>query len=482
MAILTLAVGLFFTHPAPLDMPRAEAYMVTDGETRSLEDRYSDIDLWTSRAVLSRWEDDDGRLFTLSRLDIVPPKAMTETSTRREYSANAAKADPKKDLDVRDQAIALLSPVEPAEEPERTRQRIRGFRDVLYYEGTNETAVVCAFLREGGDSWYLATWELAEGDERAWARELFEREILGKWDDAVAEVLVSEREDNEARPAAKARRKKRVDEEVDSPVRERELLRADARHSITNYAQWHATDAEEFTVLDNLPSEVKFVAALTNDLTRMRRRYAETVPSPINGSNVLCVARIYATREDYLAAAGEDMAWSAAYWNPLRRELVAHLPAGGADELLRTIRHEAFHQYLSYACCMLSASPWFNEGYAQYFEDEDSLDWKLPDVDSEKIELFAARIPALLGCDYAAFYAGDAASRMLNYRLAWSIAVFLEKGAPLVRFKPFATLKSDYVAALLKTRDMREATAAVFPDREKIDVFIREWKAFWKNK
>ena len=92
--------------------------MVTDGETRSLEDRYSDIDLWTSRAVLGRWEDDDGRLFTLSRLDIVPPKAMAETSTRREYSANAAKADPKKDLDVRDQAIALLSPVEPAEEPE----------------------------------------------------------------------------------------------------------------------------------------------------------------------------------------------------------------------------------------------------------------------------------------------------------------------------------------------------------------------------
>ena len=52
-------------------------------------------------------------------------------------------------------------------------------------------------------------------------------------------------------------------------------------------------------------------------------------------------------------------------------------------------------------------------------------------------------------------------SRGLNYRLAWSIAVFLEKGAREVRHDPFRTLKADYFEALFNTQDMRKATAIV---------------------
>ena len=54
-----------------------------------------------------------------------------------------------------------------------------------------------------------------------------------------------------------------------------------------------------------------------------------------------------------------------------------NLPEGAKAELLSTIRHEAFHQYLSYALSMIPSSPWFNEGYAQYFENEDSPDWRV---------------------------------------------------------------------------------------------------------
>ena len=150
---------------------------------------------------------------------------------------------------------------------------------------------------------------------------------------------------------------------------ERNLLRRDAHHSIAAYANWHFTGAEEFAVLDDLPSR-SFVETLTNDFPVMRAKYAAALPTPLNGSNVLCVARIYATRDEYLDALETDgitnMTWSAAYWSPQRRELVAYLPPDGGQELLRTIRHEAFHQYLSYATSMISASAWLNEGYAQY--------------------------------------------------------------------------------------------------------------------
>ncbi len=48
-----LAAIMWFAHPAPLDMPRAEAYLVTEGNgTMRLEDRYDELDLWTANAVL----------------------------------------------------------------------------------------------------------------------------------------------------------------------------------------------------------------------------------------------------------------------------------------------------------------------------------------------------------------------------------------------------------------------------------------------
>jgi len=145
---------------------------------------------------------------------------------------------------------------------------------------------------------------------------------------------------------------------------------------------------------------------------------------------------------------------------------------------MKTIRHEAFHQYLSYACSMVSASPWLNEGYAQYFEDEESADWGV-DVGAERLERLAESLPALMLMDYAEFYGGTDAERRLKYRTAWSLARFIEKGAPKVRFEPFANLKRDYVESLLRHRDMRRATADAFGSEDKLKSFVSEWKRFW---
>ena len=80
---------------------------------------------------------------------------------------------------------------------------------------------------------------------------------------------------------------------------------------------------------------------------------------------------------------------------------------------------------------------------------------------------------------YKAFYDGTDVERKLKYRLAWSLAFFIEKGAPKVRFRPFENLKRDYIESLLETRDMRRATEAAFGSRDKLKNFISEWKKFW---
>lgn len=491
-----LAVAFFF-HAEPLDMPGAEAYLVTEpsGERR-LEDRYDELDLWTSRAVLGRWSDDTGRMLAVSRLREAAPRFAGGSMTREKYVSNVALIDRKKGDAQRAEAIARLSPFPLPEEPASPRQEIRGMESVLYWHGTNTASLVCSFLPVGAPDWYLAVWDLAEGDEIAVSRDVFEEEFLARWDEIVERDLRSEAdtldpdlvkaaaraERREVRARERALPRRPADRAAAALKRERDLLRADARHSVTNYLDWHVAEAEEFSVLDDLPSNSRaFVTALTNELGVMRAKYAAAVPSPVVTSNVLAVARIYRDRTEYLEALEandvEGIEWSAAHWSPRRREVVAYLPPDGAGELLKTIRHEAFHQYLSYACSMISASPWLNEGYAQYFEDESSADWGI-EVDLEQV---AEMLPAVLAMDYDQFYDGSDAARSLKYRVAWSIAYFLEKGAPKVRFDPFKDLKRKYVDALLKNHDMRAATAVAFGTRDDLKLFVSEWKKFWKN-
>lgn len=477
--MILLAASLWFVHPAPLDMPRAEAYFIKS-ETGELwlEDRYDTLDLWMSRAVLGRWEDDDGRRFAVAKLDAVPP-VFEETRTRRDYVKDRVALD-RKDKSIgelRTLAVSRLSPFELPKEPSSPHQPIRGLDEVLYYHGTNRTAIVCAFLPEKSRAWYLAAWNLLPEDDFDYSRERFEEDFLAKWSELVKTDLRSEADyaEDGGRHARRDRRKA-----PEGRAAERELLRGDACHSVTNFANWHVTNAPEFSVLDDLPADNAFVRTLTNDLPVLRAKYAATLPSPVDGTNVLCVARIFKDRDEYLDAVGEDMAWTAAYWSPLRRELVAYLPPEGADGLMKTIRHEAFHQYLSYACAMISVSPWLNEGYAGYFEDETSADWQLGGrpLDLDKLAEF---LPEVMKMDYAQFYDGSALERQLKYRLAWSIAYFLEKGAPKVRFEPFKDVKKNYVEALLKHKDMFLATAAAFGTRDNLELFVAEWKKFWKD-
>ena len=483
--MLLLALSLFFTEPAPLDMPCAEAYLVSEGRTRRLEDRYNRHDLWVAQAVLGRWFDADGRVFMLSRLDVCPPAIERDITVTRTDSAEQKvpmkriRANEDFPIPFRD-ALTILAPCAVVEKPRPPKQLPRGYRNVCYWQNpTNYTSVVCTFRPEDSETWYLATWQLAEGDDYPMRMEQFEDQFLRREFGPFIETYVPAVPT--CRPSRPTRERKR--ERLPS---ERELLRADAHQAVAAYREWHFTDAEEFTVLDDLSAR-GFVETLTNDFPVMRAKYAAALPTPLDGSNVLCVARVYATRGEYLDALNADgltnMLWSAAYWSQQRRELVAYLPEKGEKELLKTIRHEALHQYLSYAAAMNPVSPWLNEGYAQHFEDEESDDWELGiEVTDEYLDRIAPAIPGLILMDYAQFYDGTDEERRFKYRIAWSVARFIEKGADEVRLKPFEGLKQRYMETLLGTGDMRRATSAAFKDADTLKKFVAEWKKFWKKK
>jgi len=470
--MLFVVLSLFLTEPAPLEMPRAEAYLVREDGVSRLEDRYDRFDLWLSQALIGRWVDDRGRVFALAELADCPPSSVRTTVTRVGYAG--ARQPMKRVRSNADfprpflEAVASLSSCAVAEKPRAPRQMPHGYKEVYYWQQpTNYADIVCTFLPEGTNRWFFASWTLAADDDYSQQIQAFEDQFLRREFRPLVSSLP-------LRPAARG------------PQAERTLLRADVRHGVAAYPNWHFTGPEEFAVIDDLPSR-GFVETLTNDFPVLRTKYAAALPTSLDGSNVLSVIRLYASREEYLDALETDgvtnMEWSAAYWCSARREIVAHLSARGEDELLRTIRHEACHQYLSYATGLCEVSPWLNEGYAQYFEDDASEDWGLGfEMSGEIVEKMAARLPAILLMDTETFYSGSDRTRLVNYRLAWSVVRFLEKGADEVRLKPFAGLKKRYLDTLVETRDMLKATSAAFRDPDLLKEFVREWVKYWKKR
>lgn len=472
--VLGLIATLFFAEPMPVDMPRAEAYMTKAEGKIYLEDRYLPLELWQSKAIVGRWMDDEERLFTLFRINRARPVLTADTMTRAEFDNTVGNIGYKDDdAQAATDAIRGLSPYEISDEFETPRHRLQAMEYARYYEGTNENLIVCHFLLRKAPYSYLVIWELDEDDDKEEMRNEFEEKLLSDWTGMVERNLPSERGLSREKMRGCGKSRFTVSDE-------RILFRKDIANSIACYSSWRQTDAADFTIIDDLRQGRDSVSAISNELSLARQKYFAVLPTRVESTNTLAVVRIYANRGEYLSALGvngkENMVWSAAYWDTSRRELAAYLPEEGFGKLRATLRHEAFHQYLSYGCSMLHASPWLNEGYAGYFENEEEVP-QFPDCFSHDDILLC--LEAIFYQDYSEFYAGDDRLRQLKYALARSIAYFLENGAPKVRFNPFGDVKKKYLDTLLETQDMHKATAAAFPGEEALRKFIVEWDKYF---
>lgn len=459
-----------------VEMPRATAYLVSGKDGTYLEDRFDVFDLWRSDAIRARWIDAEGNRFSICRMPRkLPGDAADETRTRRDYSSRYQKAVlGEKDLDALDEAVYLLAPVDIGERIRPRRSRRQNLAELWQYPTTNENAFVYAFRpkveRKHVADWYLVS--LVSNDLEA-------SEKIEAWLDEV-EWLKPDENDNAAGP------------KCEIPVRETELLASDYRRSVINHSDWHFASASNVVIVDNMPDFIRprFIAALTNGLSRMQAEYRKVLPSPLSDDSHIAAVRIFGSREEYLAYVGPDMKWSAALWSPLHRELVLYWSEEGSDTLLQTMWHEALHQHLDYACSMIQSPVWFNEGHAVLFEHAhfdmdgnivfDPVSAAVAAVKSNPAAV-AEQLPAFLAMDYAEFYSGTQEERILKYHIAWSIAYFLQVGAPEVRFQPFKDLRRDLLSALVRTRSRDEASKAVISEQLQKEL-IAEWLSFWKRR
>ena len=471
-------LSLTFRVPAnakaePVEMPHATAYLRTGKKGPMLEDRFDVFELWRMDAIRGRWIDQEGSRFAICRIPRkMPGDSGGETRTRRDFAERYEKAvlGPK-DLEALDEAVYLLAPVEVTERLAPRRSQRQNFAALWQYGTTNENAFVFAFRprveERMSTDWYLVS--LISADQEA----------EGKIDDWLDDVHWIENSKGTKKDSAPI-------------LEESSLLASDYRRSVVNYDDWRFTSISNLVVVDNMAEADSrpFIAALTNGLPRMQEAYRTVLPSPLADSTHIAAIRIFESREEYLAYVGGEMKWSAALWSPQHRELVLHYPPGGSETLLRTVWHEALHQHLDYACSMIQTPPWFNEGHAVLFEyTHFDLDGNLvfdpvPDaVSAIKNDMSALMdfMPTLFDMDYPDFYAGTNEERQLKYHLAWSLAYFLQVGAPRVRFQPFKSLRMDIMKATVRTRRRDETTKTVLTDQVRRDL-VDEWRTFWRRR
>lgn len=464
----------------PVEMPAATAYLVSDGDGMRLEDRFDTFDLWRSESLRACWKDESGNRFQIGHIVRKVPGGNGETRTRKDYAGlHARTALDAKNLEALDEAVYQLSPVEVTRRVKPRRSRRQNLAELWRYETMDENAFVFAFRpktegkEDGG--WYVVS--LVSLDPEA-------EEKIDGWLD---EVSAMKPEAVGVSDAPRKGKKRSGERQLSEP----ELLARDYRRSVVNYSDWRFLSSTNVVVVHNLSvvDSGRFVSALTNSLPKLQAEYCKGLPSPLSEDLHVAAVRVFGSREEYIAYVGEEMKWTAALWSPEHRELVLYYPEDGSETLLRTVWHEALHQYLEYACSMIQSSAWFNEGHAQLFENTHfDMDGNLVfDIDSEAVVFvknhlseLAEFLPAFFDMDYQRFYAETYEERTLNYRLAWSLAYFLQIGAPEVRFQPFKNLRSDYMKALVRTRNRHRATQAVLTEQVRKEL-AEEWKDFWKR-
>ena len=454
----------------PVEMPRATAFLVSGRNGFHLEDRFDVFDLWRSGAIRARWCDKDGSRFSISMISRkLVDGASCETRTRREWhSLREGALLGAKDLDALDEAVYMLSPVDVEERIKPRRSQRQNLSELWQYSTTNENAFVYAFRprveRKERSCWYLVS--LMSADMEA-------AEKIDRWLDDVEWI----------KPNTQAG--------CNSAKSETELLAQDYHRNVINYSDWHFTSASNVVVVDNVTvaSRTQFIAALTNGFPAMQAEYRRLLPSPLVDDSHIAAVRIFDSREEYLAYVGPEMKWSAALWSPQHRELVLYYPEQGLETLLQTVWHEALHQHLDYACSMIQSPAWFNEGHAVLFEHSHfNLDGEIVfDVVPDAVAAIkpnpseiAEFLPSFFEMDYPDFYSGSSEERIFKYHIAWSVAYFLQVGAPKVRFQPFKNLRADLMKALVRTRRRDEAVKAVIADEMQKEL-IAEWLSFWKK-
>ena len=470
----------------PVPPPEASSFILAEPHTLTRVDLFTPYDLWFRKVCCARWFDLSGNRLILGRMSHRLPEANEKTVSRRTFETllDAAEFDSHTE-EVMQEWVEAFSGYKVSGS-KGLSQTGAALNTLYYYPCEKTNVLIYAFQPsqlEGSTNpdWFCVIVESPGARQFDKLKAQVEEHFLGKIE------IPSRSSKGDGAVVEELELSKKSVAPIDLPDHP---VRLEARKSVENYDTWWIHESEGFVILSDVSSEMgkPVVTDLLKTMPLLRQAFTKLVP-PLTREPDVSIIRIFQSPEDYIRYVGLAQAWTGGLWMPARRELVLReVPSTTA--LSKTLRHEAFHQYLSYAYCLLNTPPWMNEGHACFFEntsvtskgklsfDEDE---KFVNLLLENMETLSAFIPDLMKASYTDFYAGTDAQREMKYALAWGIVYYLQKGAPLERNTEFKSLLPDLATALAETESYATAMASVLATLD-MPVFQSNFKEFWTRR
>jgi hypothetical protein len=457
-----------------------------DSEGLLREDRFSPFELWYGIQCCGRWRDASGNRLIIGRIANRLPAFEDERVSRARFATVLADDENVVDPRSREQINEWVATFadSPVYEPEPLKLNAFALSDLLLYPCDATNTLVYAFRpRRIGNTtetdWFCVMLSAPKEIDLNALRDQFEEQFIGL---LKLPGRASKDEGVEATELDVTRKGQRSPDQPNHPVR------VEARKSVENYDSWWVAETDGYVILSDVASEVgkSVIRDLQDTMPALRLAFLKLVP-PLTQESDVSLIRLFQSKDDYVRYVGKDHAWTSGVWMPARRELVL-AQESNKSEMMRIIRHEAFHQYLSHAYCMLAAAPWMNEGHACLFENASvgaegqvtlNEDPSRTPYLLENLDVATALLPGLLQASYEAFYeGGSAAERTLKYATAWGLAYYLQKGAPQERNTPFKDILPVFASALAETRLYSAATVRAFEGVD-LSVFQENFREFW---
>ncbi len=496
------SIGLSFRAPnqaKPVTLPPPQLYYYKDQAGNRYE-MYDQRDLWFRTQYAGHWAgaDNDNATLTLGMLRYPMPTGFKHPHVSHDEFQQAADTLAAPDRVWNLAGIkawaAAFSGVAVDIEPREIKRTMRLAQVYEFrYDDCQPAKLGYAFrmksnrlLHVDGDQWYFALLQLPPDTDPEQAALTAQRDFLNT-------LQPTARTTDAARSARITFQHKDTAPSTDKSVafqRSRERM----IQSIEGAADWWFVETDHYILVSDLPSSRRsLVLRIQEDIERLREAYMCFSPPRVPIEEI-SVIRVFARHEDFVQYVGEEFEWAAGLWMPAKKELVMHYIEGGRrhdekERLLRTVYHEAWHQYLHYAYDRIMSSAWFDEGHAEFFEGVKFERRRIKLEETPYVTLLQAMIRAnradiarLLNMTHEQYYAinGTQQERLEHHALAWGLIYYLRKAAPLRKEKDYAEILTRYKETLWQTRDHRKATAVAFKDID-LSAFIHEFADFFRS-
>ncbi len=467
---------LALSTPVPLSQLTIYTYIYTKGDESKKINMYDPFEIWYSEQHKGQWRDKDGNLFIIAQPENLKPTFKDKHILLERYLQTIDSDKYKIDLNrtenikkwIQDFAQVGVKDVEPIKTTSFDLQ------NSTFFETTNPNTLVYTFTSKAKGQnrkpeTYVAIIKIFDNSSSEKARQNFENQFLKtirtipKYNIYPNTYTVGTKKENT----------------------EDNRRNTAAEKSIENMEGWWSQRVDDYIFLTDIKDFKgrKLISFLEYTMPAIRKAFQQAIP-PIEPISDVSVIRIFENESDYKQHLG-SMQWTSGVWQPAKRELTVLYQSKDQNTTIEVIVHEGLHQYMFYATDMISTSPWFNEGFACFFQTAQVVDKgkkvlvpeqkQFATFVSKNEELIANHIPHLLKKDYDQFY--EPTTRKLNYVTAWSIIYFLQKNQSST-YKLYEHIIPTYLKALKNEKDFHKATSEAFRNVD-MKTFKENFIRFW---